>query len=292
MDSRRIAWAFPGLALVFGALLGHAPAGAAVAARQAVETTKVAEGVYTFRHVNHRNMFVVTPEGVIATDPISPKAASAMMAEIRKVTDKPVKYVIYSHEHWDHIDGGKVFKDSGAQFISQEKCLETFLPNPNPTVVKPDVTFKDRYDVKLGGTTLELHYFGPNHGRCSIFMRLPKEKLLFIVDLVTPSRVGFRGMTTTDPGGAVKSLRALEKLEFDRIIPGHGPASAPAKVVREMREYYEDLIAAVREAMKKTGDVEKIAQMVKLPKYEKWGMYEKWLPLNVERIVGWLRVGQ
>lgn len=278
--------------LAVSMLGGYAPAGAAVATAKVFETTKVAEGVYSFRHVNHRNMFVVTPEGVIATDPIRPEAAKEMVGEIRKITDKPVKYVVYSHEHWDHIAGGKVFKDAGAQFVSQERCLETFIPNPNPLVVAPDITFKDRYDLKLGGTTLEIHYFGPNHGRCSIFMRLPKEKVLFVVDLVTPERVGFRGLTTTDPGGAVKSLRAIGQLEFERIIPGHGPATAPAAAVRETREFYEDLIAAVREAVKQTRDVDKIKEMVKLPKYEKWAMYDRWLPLNVERIVGWLNVGQ
>jgi len=94
------------------------------------------------------------------------------------------------------------------------------------------------------------------------------------------------------PGGAVKSLRAVEKLDFERIIPGHGPATAPAQAVRETREYFEDLIAAVKEAMQKTRDVDKIKEMVRLPKYEKWGMYDRWLPLDVERIAGWLNVGQ
>jgi len=290
MRPRRLLALLPALLLALLAPASPAPAGPA--GRPPFETTKVAEGVYSFRFMNHRNMFVVTDEGVIATDPINPKAAQAMMAEIRKVTDKPIKYVVYSHEHWDHILGGKIFKEAGAQFVSQERCAAHFSYNPNPLVVMPDVTFKDRHDIKLGGKTLELHYFGPNHGNCSVFMLLPQERILFIVDLVTPKRVGFRGLTTTDPGGAVRSLRAIEKLAFDRIIPGHGPASAPASAVREMREYYEDLIAAVKAAMQETSDVDKIKEMVKLPKYEKWGMYEKWLPLNVERIAGWLRVGQ
>ena len=58
------------------------------------KTTKVADGVYSFRFAFHRNMFVVTDEGVIATDPMNPKAAGILMKEIRKVTDKPVKYLV------------------------------------------------------------------------------------------------------------------------------------------------------------------------------------------------------
>src|SRR5262245_61047655 len=81
-------------------------------------TTKVdgAPNVYMFRYVRHQAMFVVTPEGVIATDPIGLRrpAAKAYIEEIRKITNAPIKYVIYSHSHFDHIAGGQPFKDLGA----------------------------------------------------------------------------------------------------------------------------------------------------------------------------------
>ena len=81
------------------------------------ETTKVADGVYTFRYFFHRNMFIVTDEGVIVTDPLSPIAAKTMRAEIAKVTDQPVEFVVYSHEHWDHISGGQIFRDEGSRSV-------------------------------------------------------------------------------------------------------------------------------------------------------------------------------
>lgn len=68
-------------------------------------------------------MFIVTPKGVIATDPIGryrPEAVTAYLAEIKKVTDQPVKYLIYSHAHFDHIAGGKPFKDQGAIVIAHK----------------------------------------------------------------------------------------------------------------------------------------------------------------------------
>src|SRR5262249_18066413 len=78
-------------------------------------TTKVdgCENVYIFRYVRHQSMFVVTPEGVIATDPIGLRrpAAKAYIEEIQKITKAPIKYVIYSHSHFDHIAGGQPFKD-------------------------------------------------------------------------------------------------------------------------------------------------------------------------------------
>ena len=80
------------------------------AERPAIAATKVegTDGVYVFRNVNHQSMFVVTSEGVIATDPVAygrPNGGQQYLDAIRKVTDKPVKYVIYSHHHFDHIAG-------------------------------------------------------------------------------------------------------------------------------------------------------------------------------------------
>src|SRR5262249_42741967 len=77
--------------------------------------TKIADNVYVFRYGFHQAMFVVTPAGVVATDPIAylrPEAAVAYLAEIRKVSDAPIRYLVYSHHHYDHIAGGKPFRDA------------------------------------------------------------------------------------------------------------------------------------------------------------------------------------
>ena len=92
-------------------------------------TTKVdgTDNVYVFRYGGAQAMFVVTKEGVIATDPISygrPQAATTYLEEIKKVTNQPVRYMIYSHHHFDHIAGGKPFKDAGATFIAHKRAKE------------------------------------------------------------------------------------------------------------------------------------------------------------------------
>jgi glyoxylase-like metal-dependent hydrolase (beta-lactamase superfamily II) len=256
------------------------------------EATKVAENVYSFRYQFHRNMFLVTSDGVIVTDPLSPDAATAMMGEIKKVTDKPVRYVIYTHEHWDHALGGKIFKEAGAKFVSQENCLQAFRNRPNPALVAPDETYKDRRDIKLGDTTVELHYFGRNHGNCMTVLRLPKEKILVAADIVGHKRIAFRAMPDYWPADWIESLKKIEKLDFERVIPGHGAPVVPGEAARLTREYLEDLMTAVETAMKETHDPEKLKQTVKLPKYEDWVGYQVFLPLNVERVwahyeLGW-----
>src|SRR5258707_12941901 len=85
-------------------------------------TTKVdgTENVYIFRYGGHQSMFVVTPAGVIATDPIGLRrpAAKAYIEEIQKVTKAPIKNVIYSHSHFSHIPGGKPFKLVCARYVA------------------------------------------------------------------------------------------------------------------------------------------------------------------------------
>ena len=106
-------------------------------------TTKVegTDNVYVFRYQGHQSMFVVTPEGVIATDPIGlgrPEAVTTYIDEIKKVTSQPIRYVIYSHSHYDHITGGQPFKDAGARFIAHANAK---LASAHDTVssAKPNI---------------------------------------------------------------------------------------------------------------------------------------------------------
>jgi glyoxylase-like metal-dependent hydrolase (beta-lactamase superfamily II) len=272
----------------------------AVAAAQALapqfDLTKVTDHVYSFRSGIHRAMVVVTSDGVIVTDPINSGAAKNMMDEIRKVTDKPVKFVIYSHNHWDHVAGAKIFKDQGAKII--QHALAAQKTRPHPDVVPADETFSDdTHVVTLGDQTIELTYVGPSHGAGMIVMRVPKERVLNIVDICTPQRIGFRNFPDTSPQDTIKALRKVEALDFDRIVPGHGPASAPKAEVTASREYLEDLTRAVSAAKEKTGNpfaFDQITELVKAdlrPKYGQWGEFDNWMMMNVDRILLEQRLG-
>ena len=257
---------------------------------------EIGNGLYVFRWWVYRNIFLVTDEGVIVADPLNPKAAGLMREEIRKITDKPVKYVIYSHNHHDHISGGTLFREEGATFIAHENVLKQLGDHPSPVTPLPDITFDDAYTVELGGRTIELSYFGPNHGDSLVVMRLPEEKILFVVDIVTPRRVAFRSMPDFWPDEWIRSLKEIEQLDFDYVISAHGPADQPAidpaSVVAEQRIYLEDLMAAVKQEMDSgTHSPDKLRKTVKLPKYEQWRSYNEWLPMNIERIWAYYHMG-
>src|SRR3954471_7127689 len=95
--------------------------------RPQIETTKVdgTDNVYIFRNGGHQSIFVVTKDGVIATDPVAygrPNGGQQYVDEIKKVTNKPIKFLVYSHHHFDHIAGGKAFKDAGARVIAHKNA--------------------------------------------------------------------------------------------------------------------------------------------------------------------------
>jgi glyoxylase-like metal-dependent hydrolase (beta-lactamase superfamily II) len=191
------------------------------------ETTKVegTDNVYIFRNGNHQAMFVVTKDGVIATDPVAygkPQGGQQYVDAIKKVTDKPIKYVIYSHHHYDHIAGGKALKDTGAKFIAHKRATERLKQLNDPHTVIPDESVSNRgRTIKLGGTTLELEYVGLNHSDSTLVMRLPKEKIIFVVDLLPVARMPARGMIDFYPLEAEDSIKKILAMDWERLIPGH-----------------------------------------------------------------------
>src|SRR6476620_1010459 len=206
-------------------------AGAATAQNAPAVSTKKVDGtdnVYVFRYGGHQSMFIVTPQGVIATDPISYlRPAKPYIDAIKAVTDKPIKYVIYSHHHYGHIAGGQPFKDLGATFIAHRRTKERLLELKKQNslladVVMPDQVVDDKKSITLGGTTLELNYVGRNHSDNSLVMRLPKEKIVFVVDFAPIESVQFRNIPdNSSPLAFVESLKKLEALDWNIMVPGH-----------------------------------------------------------------------
>jgi glyoxylase-like metal-dependent hydrolase (beta-lactamase superfamily II) len=287
------------LGLTAGHGLAQAPPAAPQPAPQATPpaqpmfATRKVEGtdnVYIFRYQGHQSMFVVTKAGVIATDPIGlrrPQAVTTYIDEIKKVTSQPIKYVIYSHSHYDHIAGGKPFKDLGARFIAHKNAQAQLKRFPSPDVVMPDEVVDNKRTITLGGTTLELIYVGRNHSDNSLVMRLPKEKLIFTVDFVPIQTLLFRNLPdTASPPEWEESLKRVAALDWERMIPGHpyaGGRLGTKQDVQDLIGYMQDLGAEVKKAAAEGKCTDTAMKEIKLPKYEKWGNYAAFLPGNVER---------
>lgn len=211
------------------------------------EVTEIGPGYYSFRYKGLRNVFLITREGVIVTDPIEPKAAAILREEIRKLTPLPVKYLIYSHQHWDHVRGGQVFVDEGAVVLSHERCLAHFRDLPHPEIVTPTQTFAgDRYELELGERRLRLEWLGVNHGDCLIVMTPDHVDIPFIVDLATAGGMPLPFIPDYSLHHWVRALRQLEGWSFEHYVGGHGIPVAPKSRIRERREYVEALMTETR----------------------------------------------
>jgi glyoxylase-like metal-dependent hydrolase (beta-lactamase superfamily II) len=199
----------------------------AQAPRPQIQTTKVegADGVYVFRNGNHQAMFIVTSDGVIATDPVAygrPTGGADYVAEIRKVTSQPIKYLVYSHHHYDHIAGGKAFKDAGATIVAHRRARERLEVLRDPATPLPDeVVEHSGRVIRLGGRIVELSYVGLNHSDSTLVMRLPQDRLIFLVDLVPVGAFPGLGMIDFHPLEAIESLKKIAAMDWERMIPGH-----------------------------------------------------------------------
>ena len=96
------------------------------------EITKIAGEVYRFRNNNHYSVFAVTPAGVIVTDPIDAGAARWLEDEIKRRFNQPVRYVVYSHDHADHISGGQVYTDT-AIVVAHDNAKAAIIAEKRPT---------------------------------------------------------------------------------------------------------------------------------------------------------------
>lgn len=252
-------------------------------------TTKITDHVYLFRYQFYQAMFIVTPEGVIATDPIAyqrPQVAKTYLEEIRKITQAPIRYLVYSHHHYDHISGGWPFKEAGAIIVAHRNARARLLDLGNPDIPIPDVVVDDFRAIELGGVRLELHHVGRNHSDNSLLMLLPKEKLAFTVDFVSFGSVLFRDLPDGFLPDWFASLERVLQFDWDRMISGHpipGGRLGTKEDVRAQLAYMTDLSQAVREAAAQGKCWDAAMKEIKLPKYEKLAAYDAYLPMNVER---------
>jgi glyoxylase-like metal-dependent hydrolase (beta-lactamase superfamily II) len=271
----RISLAFLSAMLASVALSGAAWSQAAAPARPQIETKKVegTENVYIFRNGNHQAMFIVTKAGVIATDPVAygrPQGGQQYVDEIKKVTNQPIKYLIYSHVHFDHIAGGKAFKDAGARVIAHKNATARLKKLQDPNTVIPDESVDRRKVINLGGTTLELLYLGLNHSDSTLVMRLPKEKIVFIVDTIPVASFPGRGFIDIYPLETEDFIKKVIAMDWERMIPGH-PGPGGRLGTKQDAQNFLTLMQEASEAIKKDAQAGKcwdtVEKEFKMEKY-------------------------
>lgn len=226
--------------------------------------------------------FVVTSDGVVVFDALgTPSLGWALLQEIRKVTDKKIRYVVASHYHADHIYGLQAFKDhADAIIVAQERSGEykdneetadekasqrldqrrsALFPwvDGNTRVVTPDITFKERMTIALGDRRLTLLYAGPAHSSSDMMMMVEPDGVLFAGDIVQNGRIPFMNSDDVSTTQWLNALSEVEKLDPKFIIPGHGGTSTEAKrAIAFTRDYIQYLRNTMRAAVQNWADFE------------------------------------
>ena len=161
---------------------------------------QVTKNVYRFVADRYRSVFLVTENTILITDPMNTEAATWLKKKLKDRFNLPVKYVIYSHNHSDHVYGAEVFKDSQAIFVSSQLAKQDLIVTRANTVI-PDITFQETMHILLGDNEVELRYHGPNDGRGSISMLFKPDKVLFVVDSIVLGRIPWQKLWSYDIQG-------------------------------------------------------------------------------------------
>ncbi len=206
---------------------------------------------------------IITGDGVVIFDALgTPSLAAQLVREIRKVTDQPIRQVILSHYHADHIYGLQVFEELGAKISAAEGAyaylnspqakerleerqfsLEPWV-NENTRLVEPDEIINASRTFKMGEVTFIINYQGKAHSDGDLAMLVESDKALFSGDIIFEDRVPFVG--NADTRHWLEVMQKLETEGLSVLIPGHGPASKnPARTIALTRKY----LAYLREKM-------------------------------------------
>lgn len=253
--------------------------------------TEVAPGVF-FRKtltkpkfIGCNNGWVVFKDFVLVIEANFPKQSEEVIKEIRKTTDKPIRYVFDTHYHGDHADGNIVFQKIGATAIASENSQALFDTNgvkgfedtkkSNPTEFghgtleysKPSLYFPKRLVIDDGTQRVELIHLGHAHTAGDAFAWLPKHGILFTGDACVNGPFNYAG--DGDTSAWIGVLTELDKLPIKLICPGHGESSDKS-LLGIQRRYFVELRQYIQNAIDKGMGLEAIKKQIDLPFYTEW----------------------
>jgi glyoxylase-like metal-dependent hydrolase (beta-lactamase superfamily II) len=262
--------------------------------------TKIAEGVYSYVDTKNPSPatsfganagIIIGRDGIVVVDTlISAKEGQRFIKDIRAVSDKPIKYVIDTHDHLDHVLGNSEFVKLGATVVAQADTKTAMVKNGDgllhraksfgltdeamigTTVVAPTLAFTDAMEIDLGDRVVELIHAGPSHTGGSLIVYVPDSKTLFAGDILFTNF--HPNMREGDIQGWVRSLDRIASLDVAAIIPGHGPLSLK-KDVQEMKEYLLTFDTKAKELAARSNDPDTIAAELKkaLPSRQYFDMF-------------------
>ena len=237
------------------------------AAGQTVEKIRLLKpNLYLITGGGANTLVRVTPDGLIVVDTKNPgdENFNRVMEEIRSVSPAPVKYVINTHHHPDHVGNNQKFIDAGATVLASDALKSFMASDPRTKAIPgaPTQTFAKDYTLKFGGAEVRLYSFGRGHTGDDTMVYFPDTKVVMVSDQITDATpiVDF-----ANGGSAVEWTQILDgvlKLDFESAIPGRGEPKTREEV-QAFRTKFASLVTRARDAIKAGATRETLAMQVK-----------------------------
>lgn len=251
---------------------------------------KVADGVYyASGGFGSNNVVIVNDRDVMLVDDgTTPAAARAFLEDVRRITDKPVRYVVNTHFHYDHTDGNSVFAPDvqilGHEFVRtailtfdvlHREPFRTSQANAAPEIAEqlkeikptpPNVTYTSKLVLWPGQRQIQLLFLGRGHTGGDTVVFLPLERIVCTGDLME-SRLAYMGDAFFDEW--IATLEALKQLDFALVLPGHGVPFAGKGLITAYQGYLRDLMKQAADLRKQGVPAEEAARRVDLTSHAK-----------------------
>jgi len=206
-----------------------------------LDLVKIKDDLYVIHNdvVPGNSTALITDEGVVLVDDKFEVDHDNIMAQLKKVTNKPVRYVINTHHHGDHSGGNVKLQQMNAQVVASEEARQNMVDGKQPGL--PTVAIEHHAHIYLGGKNAELYHFGRAHTNGDMVVLFPAQRTLAAGDMftfgdATPQLIDYAG------GGSAKewpsTLESVLQLDFDTVVPGHGTVTNK----REMAKFRESTI--------------------------------------------------
>jgi cyclase len=206
-----------------------------------LSTIKVKDDLYVIHNdfVPGNTTALVTNEGVVLVDDKFEVDHDGIVAEVKKFTSQPIKYVINTHHHADHSGGNARLQMMNVQAIASEQARKNMVDGKQPGL--PTMVFEHHAHVYLGGKNVELYHFGRSHTNGDVVVLFPQQRTLAAGDMftfgdATPQLIDYAG------GGSAKewtsTLDSVLQLDFDSVVPGHGVVTTK----QEMRKFRDSTL--------------------------------------------------
>lgn len=241
--------------------------------------------------------FVAGDDGVVVIDTFQdPEPAADLLAAIRKITNLPIRFVVNTHYHLDHVNGNDVFAAAGAVIIAQSNArgwirtenIKMIDPPVTPekkarvqSIALPNLVYDSSVDLYLGSRRVNVRYY-PGHTGGDSVVWIPDAHVVFCGDLLWKDHIP--NLIDASTPAWIKTLDAMEAgYGASTWVPGHG-GIAKSEDLAAFKKYLVDLRAAVRaeQAKGKSGDavVQAILPSLK-SKYGKWGFFDELAAANI-----------